>query len=214
MTFLRTALNSQKKLRNEPELNAAEFLKLVKQQAKLLRNFRSIHRTLGALLFVFFFVVSITALLLGWKKNSGNLILPSTKMGTTTTINNWLPMEQLQDIAFNVLRDSVSSSINLDLDRIDSRPSKGVVKFVFKEHYWGVQLDGATGKVLSVSPRRADVIENIHDGSILDVVFKTNSNILKLIYSSVMSISLLLFTVTGFWLWYGPKRMRKSKRTP
>jgi hypothetical protein len=102
----------------------------------------------------------------------------------------------------------------LDLDRIDSRPSKGVVKFVFKEHYWGVQLDGATGKVLSVSPRRADVIENIHDGSILDVVFKTNSNILKLIYSSVMSISLLLFTVTGFWLWYGPKRMRKSKRTP
>ena len=83
-----------------------------KQQAKLLRNFRSIHRTLGALLFVFFFVVSITALLLGWKKNSGNLILPSTKMGTTTTINNWMPMEQLQDIAFNVLKDSVSSSIN------------------------------------------------------------------------------------------------------
>ena len=168
-----------------------------KQQAKLLRNFRSIHRTLGALLFVFFFVVSITALLLGWKKNSGNLILPSTKMGATTTINNWLPMEQLQDIAFNVLRDSVSSSINLDLDRIDSRPSKGVVKFVFKEHYWGVQLDGATGKVLSLSPRRADVIENIHDGSILDVVFKTNSNILKLIYSSVMSISLLLLLVFG-----------------
>ncbi|PQM62675.1 MAG: Fe-S cluster assembly ATPase SufC [Rhodobacteraceae bacterium] len=36
MTFLRTALNSQKKLRNEAELNAAEFLKLVKEQAKLL----------------------------------------------------------------------------------------------------------------------------------------------------------------------------------
>ncbi len=36
MTFLRTALNSQKKLRNEAELNAAEFLKLVKEKAKLL----------------------------------------------------------------------------------------------------------------------------------------------------------------------------------
>ena len=36
MTFLRTALNSQKKLRNEKELNAAEFLKLVREQAKLL----------------------------------------------------------------------------------------------------------------------------------------------------------------------------------
>ncbi len=36
MTFLRTALNSQKKFRNEAELNAAEFLKLVKEKAKLL----------------------------------------------------------------------------------------------------------------------------------------------------------------------------------
>ena len=36
MTFLRTALNSQKKSRNEKELNAAEFLKLVREQANLL----------------------------------------------------------------------------------------------------------------------------------------------------------------------------------
>ncbi|MDG2474869.1 MAG: Fe-S cluster assembly ATPase SufC [Paracoccaceae bacterium] len=36
MTFLRTALNSQRKFRNESELNAAEFLKLVRDQAKLL----------------------------------------------------------------------------------------------------------------------------------------------------------------------------------
>ena len=36
MTFLRTALNCQKKSRNESELNAAEFLKVVRKQAKLL----------------------------------------------------------------------------------------------------------------------------------------------------------------------------------
>ena len=36
MTFLRTALNSQKKLRDEPELNAAEFLKAVREHAKRL----------------------------------------------------------------------------------------------------------------------------------------------------------------------------------
>jgi Fe-S cluster assembly ATP-binding protein len=36
MTFLRTALNSQRKLRKEKELNAAEFLKLVREQAQLL----------------------------------------------------------------------------------------------------------------------------------------------------------------------------------
>lgn len=34
MTFLRTALNAQRKTRGEPELSAGEFLKLVREQAK------------------------------------------------------------------------------------------------------------------------------------------------------------------------------------
>jgi Fe-S cluster assembly ATP-binding protein len=36
MIFLRTALNAQRKARGEPELNAAEFLKLVREKAKAL----------------------------------------------------------------------------------------------------------------------------------------------------------------------------------
>jgi Fe-S cluster assembly ATP-binding protein len=36
MTFLRTALNAQRKARGEPELNAAEFLKLMREKAKAL----------------------------------------------------------------------------------------------------------------------------------------------------------------------------------
>lgn len=36
MTFLRTAVNAQRKARGEPEVSAAEFLKLVRAQAKLL----------------------------------------------------------------------------------------------------------------------------------------------------------------------------------
>ncbi len=37
MTFLRTAVNAQKKSRGEPELTAAEFLKLVREKAKTLK---------------------------------------------------------------------------------------------------------------------------------------------------------------------------------
>jgi Fe-S cluster assembly ATP-binding protein len=37
MTFLRTAVNAQKKSRGEPELSAAEFLKLVREKAKALK---------------------------------------------------------------------------------------------------------------------------------------------------------------------------------
>ena len=37
MTFLRTALNAQKKARGEPEISAADFLKLVREKAKTLK---------------------------------------------------------------------------------------------------------------------------------------------------------------------------------
>jgi Fe-S cluster assembly ATP-binding protein len=37
MTFLRTALNAQRKLRGEDEVSAAEFLKLVREKAKTLK---------------------------------------------------------------------------------------------------------------------------------------------------------------------------------
>jgi Fe-S cluster assembly ATP-binding protein len=37
MTFLRTAVNSQRKLRGEPELTAGEFLKIVREKAKALK---------------------------------------------------------------------------------------------------------------------------------------------------------------------------------
>ena len=37
MTFLRTAVNAQRKARNEPEMSAAEFLKVVRAKAKTLK---------------------------------------------------------------------------------------------------------------------------------------------------------------------------------
>jgi len=180
------------------------------QQAKILRVFRKVHRTTGALLFVFFFVVSITGLLLGWKKNSGGLILAKSYTGTSTELKDWLSIDSLHTIASGILRDSVSSQLSPELDRIDIRKDKGMVKFIFKDKYWGIQLDGATGQLLHIERRRADFVENIHDGSILDYYFKTNGQI-KLVYTTIMGLALLTFTVTGFWLWYGPKRMRRNR---
>ena len=179
------------------------------KQAKTLRIFRKVHRMTGASLFAFFFIVAITGLLLGWKKNTGGFLLAPTIEGSSTDLKEWLPMDSLHSIACRVLHDSVSTDLSLDLDRIDIRKEKGMVKFVFTDHYWGVQLDGATGKFLQIERRRSDFVENIHDGSILDNYLGTNG-IIKLIYTTIMGIALLIFTITGFWLWYGPKRMRRS----
>ncbi|MGO4911234.1 PepSY domain-containing protein [Leeuwenhoekiella sp. W20_SRS_FM14] len=181
-----------------------------KNQAKILRQFRAVHRAMGAVLFVFFFIISVSGLLLGVKKNSGDVLLPKTQTGTTSDLGRWLPLSELKEKAITVLRDSISPELSQELDRIDVRNEKGIVKFIFANHYYGIQLDGATGAVLSIGKRRSDVIENIHDGSIIDSYLGTGGYV-KLIYTLIMSIALLLFTITGFWLWYGPKRMRKSR---
>lgn len=180
------------------------------QQASVLRVFRKIHRWTGVLLFVFFFLVAVTGLLLGWKKHSGGLIFPENYTGTSTDLKAWLPIDSLHNLACNILHDSVSPDLSLALERIDIRKDKGMVKFVFEDSYWGIQLDGATGNLLAIERRRADFIENLHDGSILDYYLGTINGQIKLVYSTVLGLALMLFTITGFWLWYGPKRMRKS----
>ncbi len=179
-----------------------------KKQAKVLRNFRKVHRITGISLFAFFFIVAITGLLLGWKKQTG--LLPGSEKGISINAKDWLPVESLLVKADAYLLDSVSSDLSLTMDRIDIRPDKGMIKFVYADHYWGLQLDCSTGELLQIDKRASDFIEQIHDGSIIDHKL-TGNDIFKLIYTSIMGIALLIFTFTGFWLWYGPKRMRKIK---
>ncbi len=183
-----------------------------KKQAKVISTFKKIHRTTGIMLFVFFFIVSATGLLLGWKKNSEGTILPKSYVGTSTDLKKWLPIDSLHSIACKTLHDSVSPGLSLNLDRIDIRKSKGMIKFVFTDHYWEVQLDGTSGTILNIGQRRSDIIENIHDGSILDHYFKTKGDPIKVVYTSIMGLALLTFTITGIWLWYAPKRIKREKR--
>ena len=197
------------RMRRDIEDPALSHVKYRQRQARILRIFRKVHRTTGALLFIFFFIVALSGLLLGWKKNSGGVILPKSYRGTSTDLRNWLPLDSLHKNAGRYLHDSVSPSLSLDLERIDIRKDLGMVKFVFTEDFMGIQLDGATGQLLHIEKRRSDFIEKIHDGSILDYYLKTKYGQLKLGYTTVMGFALLIFTITGFWLWYGPKKMRR-----
>lgn len=177
------------------------------QQAQFIRSVRKIHRYTGLALFALFMVIAITGLLLGWKKNSNGYLLPKSKRGTSIVSTEWLSIDALQDRAQFVL-DSLTPTLDPTIDRIDIRPDKGMVKFTFKQHYQEVQLDCANGAILSFSKRRSDFIEQLHDGSIVDR--QTGGSFVKLLYTTIMGLALLIFTLTGFWLWYGPKRMRKS----
>ena len=181
------------------------------KQAKVLRLFRKAHKTTGAILFIFFFVISVSGVLLGWKNNSNGIISPNSIQGVSSNLQHWLPIESLHKKACIVLKDSVSQNLSLEIDRIDIRKNKGMVKFIFKHHYWEIQLDGTTGEVLQIGKRHSDFIENLHDGSIIDTWFNTEIKYFKVIYTTTMGLALLLFTVTGFWLWIGPKKMKRDR---
>ena len=182
-----------------------------KQQAKILRWFRKIHRITGASLFLLFFIVSITGLLLGWKKDSGGYLMAKDIRGTTSDLSQWMELDDLHSRAIASLRENVGEEYDTTLNRIDVRHEKGLVKFVFDQHYTAIHLDGATGALLQIEKRRADFIENLHDGSYIDRVFNIPGNLFKLAYTTTVGLALLLFTITGFWLWYGPIRMRKNQ---
>ncbi|MDZ4707636.1 MAG: PepSY-associated TM helix domain-containing protein [Saprospiraceae bacterium] len=179
------------------------------RQAKILRIFRKVHRWTGVGLFVFFFIVGVTGLLLGWKKNTGGYLLAKSYSGVSSQPKDWLSIDSLHTLARKIFRDSISSSLPMDLDRIDVRQDKGMVKFVFIRGFWGIQMDCTTGKLLHIERRRADFIEKVHDGSILDYLLGTGNGQIKLAYTTIMGLALIVFTITGFWLWYGPKRMKR-----
>ena len=170
--------------------------------AKWLRRTRRVHRWSGITLFVFFFVIGVTSVLLGWKKQS-DYLQPPTSRGSSTELADWLPAADLLARAQRALADSLGPDYSTEIDRMDYRPGKGSIKFLFEGHLQEVQLDGVTGEVLGIGARRSDLIEQIHDGSIVGESF-------KILYSSIMGLATVVFTVSGFWLWYGPKVMRRG----
>lgn len=156
--------------------------------------------------------MAATGILLGMKKHSGELIQARNYKGASSDLSDWLPLDSLFKNACQVFRDSISETLPLNVERMDVRVDKGMVKFIFEQGFWGIQMDGATGKPLHIERRRSDFIEKIHDGSIVDHYLGWGSGLFKLIYSSLMGIALLLFTITGFWLWYRPWKTRLKNR--
>jgi len=123
--------------------------------------------------------------------------------------SNWISLKEIDSIS----KDYIYNKFELDtvIDRIDVRPTKGVAKVLFSNHFTELQIDVSSGKILSVSSRVDTIIEKIHDGSIIDY-FITHSNISKIIYSSLISIGLIFMSISDFFLWYFPKRLKSRKQ--
>jgi uncharacterized iron-regulated membrane protein len=176
---------------------------MVQKIVHSLRLFRYWHRWLGLFLLTFILISAITGILLAWKKEADLLQPPTQESSFIESEKPWLSVEKICEIAQEVI---VQNNPNqpLAIDRLDIRPDKGIVKVLFAS-YWEVQVDGYSGEVFSIAKRHSDWIEKIHDGSIISEGFKLWS-------MNTLGIGLILLSLTGIWLWLGPKRVRELKR--
>lgn len=169
-----------------------------------LRQFRNYHKIIGLSIALFALISATTGILLALKKEVP-LLQPPTQKGESKALADWKPLEELAQIGIDGLQNAYPEQAGNAIDRMDVRPSKGIVKILFENGWWEVQVDGTTGVVLSVAKRHSDWIEALHDGSIVSELF-------KLISMNFLGLGLLAMLITGIWLWYGPKKYRKLKK--
>lgn len=152
-------------------------------------------------------VSSLTGILLAWKKNVDTL-QPPTQASEVVALSAWLPLHQLAaaataELAAHTVDMAAEHPERLVPDRLDVQPAKGIVKVLFPGD-WEVQVEGSTARVRSVARRHSDWIERLHDGSIVSDGF-------KLVAMNALGFGLLVLSASGFWMWYGPKRLRRLR---
>lgn len=173
------------------------------------RLYRKIHIWISIPFILFFIIICISGMLLGVKKQTN--LLPPVQTGGSSKSEDWISLDSLNKIAENYLFENKLS--NSKIKRIDIRPKYGVAKILFTLDYKEIQIDCSSGKILSESVRKSDFIEQIHDGSILNRIFNTNGESIKTIYTLTISTILVLLSISGFWIWLNPKRIKLRRKS-
>ena len=160
---------------------------------------RRLHR-IGAVVSALPVLVMLASGLLLQLKKEADWVQPPTARGSGTA-----PSVSFETV-LAAARDVPEAGIETweDVDRLDVRPSKGIVK-VRARSRWEVQVDTETGEVVQVAYRRSDLIESIHDGS----WFHAGAKLWVFLPAGVVLLGLW---VSGVYLWFLPHLARRRKR--
>jgi hypothetical protein len=157
---------------------------------------RKLHRWGAIAVALPFLLVIATGLLLQLKKQLP-WVQPTEQKGSGTPT---LSLPMILEIAATVPHAGISRWEHID--RIDVRPSKGILKVVGTNR-WELQLDVETGRVLQTAYRRSDLIESIHDGSFF------HDKVKLFVFLPVAFIVFGLW-ITGIYLWLLPYMARRE----
>ena len=161
---------------------------------------RTTHKWASVIIALPLLLVIITGILLLVRKEFA-VLQPPTQKGIAQQPT--LPFEAILAKTSEVKEANVTTW--QDIDRLDIRPNKGVIK-VHTKSSWEVQLDADTGEILHVAYRNSELIESLHDGTF----FQDNANLWLML---PVAIALLLLWLTGMYLFFLPyfKRWRRNK---
>ena len=158
---------------------------------------RKLHKW-GAVLSALPLLVVISCGILLQLKKDVAWIQPQTKAGVDTEPS--VSFARILEAARSVPEAEISGWD--DIDRLDVRPGKGMVKVRGKNRQ-EVQVDTSTGEILQVACRRSDLIEDIHDGSVL-------GDFAKLWIFLPSGVILLGLWATGLYLFFLPYFRRRT----
>lgn len=133
-------------------------------------------------------------------KGESDWVQPATVRGQAGEPS--LSMDTILRITRSIEQMEVSSWS--DINRLDVRPSKGVIK-VRGNNHWELQLDHISGESLQLAYRRSDTIESIHDGTFF-------ADWAKLWLFLPASLILMALSMTGVYLFVQPMMARRRKR--
>ncbi|MDP6738491.1 MAG: PepSY-associated TM helix domain-containing protein [Planctomycetota bacterium] len=165
------------------------------------KTHRKLHRVGAILVLLPALILFPTGVLLQLKKEV-EWIQPPTQEGSAPGL------EVTWDEVLEALRGVESAEVTSwdDVDRLDVRPGKGMVK-VRCANRWEVQVDSHTGAVLQSSYRRSDLIESLHDGS----WFHDRAKLLIWLPAGLILCGLW---ITGLYLWVLPYLVRRKRKQP
>src|SRR5688572_32611300 len=154
---------------------------------------RRLHRW-GAIAVALPFLIMLASGLLLQLKKQLDFVQPPEQKGAAAGVATALTLPEILARVQHVPEAGIRTWA--DVDRVDIRPAKNMLKVVSMTR-WEVQLDLGTAEILQVAYRRSDLVESIHDGSWFHPIAKLG------VFLPVGAIVLGLW-ITGMYLWALP----------
>ena len=155
----------------------------------------------GILFSVVLLMLAVTGILLNHKRELG--LMPDPQHTATAPLTASLPIAELADRARAA---AGLGEADAPLDRMDVRPSKGLIKVRFDDPgFTEVTLDLASGAPIHVGQRSDVFMEQLHSGELLGGRW--------VLLTDAAAVALVLLLISGYWLWLAPRwRRRRAPR--